>query len=59
MTIFITVYRDFCNREADSAIMSCVDGIPNSEHKPLIKKPFILKDVFGSDHCPVGIEIHM
>ena len=59
MTIFITVYRDFCNREADRAIMSCVDGIPNSEHKPLIKKISMLKEIFGSAHCPVGIEIQI
>ena len=24
---------------------------------PKLKKAFILKDVMGSDHCPVGIEL--
>jgi len=24
---------------------------------PNLKKAFILKDVMGSDHCPIGIEI--
>ena len=26
--------------------------------KPKLKKAFILKDVMGSDHCPVGIELN-
>jgi exodeoxyribonuclease-3 len=25
--------------------------------KPRLKEAFILKDVLGSDHCPVGIEV--
>ena len=29
----------------------------NKEFMPHIKKAFILQDVTGSDHCPVGIEI--
>ena len=29
----------------------------NKEHSHLIKDAFILKDVKGSDHCPVGIKI--
>ena len=28
----------------------------NEEHQSLIKEAFILKEVMGSDHCPVGIE---
>lgn len=27
------------------------------EHAGMVKKSFIMKDVFGSDHCPIGIEI--
>jgi len=26
---------------------------------PHLKKAFILKDVYGSDHCPVGIELDL
>ena len=29
----------------------------NKEHSHWIKDAFILKDVKGSDHCPVGIKI--
>ena len=29
----------------------------NKEFMPSVKKAFILQDVTGSDHCPVGIEI--
>jgi len=29
----------------------------NKEFLPKVKKAFILQDVMGSDHCPVGIEI--
>lgn len=29
----------------------------NKEFLPNVKKAFILQDVMGSDHCPVGIEI--
>ena len=29
----------------------------NEEHKDMIKNAFILPDVMGSDHCPVGIEL--
>jgi exodeoxyribonuclease-3 len=29
----------------------------NEEHQSLIKEAFILKEVMGSDHCPVGIDI--
>jgi exodeoxyribonuclease-3 len=29
----------------------------NKEFLPYLKNAFILKDVMGSDHCPVGIEI--
>ena len=29
----------------------------NNEHKDMIKDAFILPDVKGSDHCPVGIEL--
>lgn len=29
----------------------------NSEFAPHVKSAFILKDVMGSDHCPIGIEI--
>ena len=29
----------------------------NKEFMPHVKKAFILQDVMGSDHCPVGIEI--
>lgn len=29
----------------------------NKEFAPRIKDAFILQDVYGSDHCPVGIEI--
>jgi exodeoxyribonuclease-3 len=29
----------------------------NKEFMPNIKKAFIMQDVMGSDHCPVGIEI--
>ncbi|MEJ2542665.1 MAG: exodeoxyribonuclease III [Calditrichaceae bacterium] len=29
----------------------------NEEHKDLIKNAFILQDVTGSDHCPIGIEL--
>ncbi len=29
----------------------------NKEFLPHVKKAFILQDAFGSDHCPVGIEI--
>ena len=29
----------------------------NKEFLPYVKKAFILQDVMGSDHCPVGIEI--
>jgi len=29
----------------------------NKEFMPRVKKAFILQDVMGSDHCPVGIEI--
>lgn len=29
----------------------------NEEHKDLVKDAFILTEVEGSDHCPVGIEI--
>ena len=25
---------------------------------PKLKKAFIMKDVMGSDHCPIGIEIN-
>lgn len=31
----------------------------NKEFMPHIKKAFILQDVTGSDHCPVGIEINV
>jgi exodeoxyribonuclease-3 len=30
----------------------------NKEFLPRLKKAFILQDVIGSDHCPVGIEIY-
>jgi len=29
----------------------------NKEYLPKLKKAFILSDVMGSDHCPVGIEL--
>jgi len=29
----------------------------NKEHKSLVKEAFILKEIMGSDHCPVGINI--
>ena len=29
----------------------------NSESKNKLKKAFILKDIMGSDHCPIGIEL--
>jgi len=29
----------------------------NKEFKPKIKNAFILSDIMGSDHCPIGIEI--
>jgi exodeoxyribonuclease-3 len=29
----------------------------DEQHKDRIKEAFILKDIMGSDHCPVGIEI--
>ena len=29
----------------------------NEEFAPRVKGAFILPDVMGSDHCPVGIEI--
>ena len=29
----------------------------NKEFMPRIKKAFIMQDVMGSDHCPIGIEI--
>ena len=31
----------------------------NKEFMPKIKKAFIMQDVMGSDHCPVGIEIEV
>jgi len=31
----------------------------DDEHKHLIKEAFILKELMGSDHCPVGITIPM
>ena len=31
----------------------------NKEFLPYVKKAFILQDVMGSDHCPVGIEIEV
>ena len=31
----------------------------NKEFFPKIKKAFIMQDVMGSDHCPVGIEIEI
>ncbi len=31
----------------------------NKEFLPSIKKAFIMQDVMGSDHCPVGIEINI
>jgi exodeoxyribonuclease-3 len=31
----------------------------NKELLPNVKKAFILQDVMGSDHCPVGIEINV
>ncbi len=31
----------------------------SEELKPKLKDAFILSDVFGSDHCPVGIEIDL
>ena len=31
----------------------------NKEFIPLVKKAFILQDVMGSDHCPIGIEIEI
>ena len=31
----------------------------NKEFLPNIKKAFIMQDVMGSDHCPVGIEINI
>ena len=31
----------------------------NKEFMPHVKKAFILQDVTGSDHCPVGIEINV
>ena len=29
------------------------------EHKGLVKDAFILKDVMGSDHCPLGVELNV
>lgn len=29
----------------------------DKEHKDMVKNAFILQDVLGSDHCPVGIEL--
>jgi len=29
----------------------------NKEFMPYVKKAFIMQDVMGSDHCPIGIEI--
>lgn len=29
----------------------------DEEHKDLVKNAFILKEVHGSDHCPVGIDL--
>lgn len=31
----------------------------NKDFIPHVKKAFILKDVMGSDHCPIGIEIDL
>ncbi len=31
----------------------------NQEFISHIKKAFIMKDILGSDHCPVGIEIEV
>ena len=31
----------------------------NKEFLPHVKKAFIMKDVMGSDHCPVGIDIEI
>jgi len=31
----------------------------NNEFLPRVKKAFILSEVFGSDHCPVGVEIDL
>jgi exodeoxyribonuclease-3 len=31
----------------------------NKEFMPRIKKAFIMNDVMGSDHCPIGIEIEI
>ncbi len=31
----------------------------NKEFLPHLKKAFIMQDVMGSDHCPVGIEIEI
>jgi exodeoxyribonuclease-3 len=31
----------------------------NKEFMPRLKKAFIMQDVMGSDHCPVGIEINV
>jgi exodeoxyribonuclease-3 len=31
----------------------------NKELLPHVKKAFIMKDVMGSDHCPVGIDIEV
>lgn len=31
----------------------------NKEFMPHVKKAFILQDVMGSDHCPIGIEVNL
>ncbi len=31
----------------------------DKEHKEMVKDAFILPDVMGSDHCPVGIELNI
>ncbi|MDH7507520.1 MAG: exodeoxyribonuclease III, partial [Candidatus Thermoplasmatota archaeon] len=31
----------------------------NKEFMPFVKKAFIMQDILGSDHCPIGIEIKL
>jgi len=49
---------DFKSRARERNIGWRVDYFfVNKEFLPYLKKAFIMQDVMGSDHCPVGIEI--
>ncbi len=51
---------DFKTRARDRNVGWRIDYFfTNKEFMPHIKKAFILKDVIGSDHCPIGIEIYV